>query len=84
MDGAEFAEWQAYYNIEPFGELREDWRSAQVPYMLATMFGKKGKKVNFQDFMLQTEAQKPKQTYEQMESTLKSIALEFNKHGNNR
>jgi len=83
MDGAEFAEWMAYYQLEPFGEERADWRGAMVPYLLSCMFAKKGKKPKFQDFLLSTTSErKPSQTIEQMQASLKALAGMVD--GNNR
>ncbi len=79
----------AYYQIEPFGEERADLREAMVPFMLASAFGKKGRKVKFEDFLVSnliTAEQKPRQTLEQMQMVLKGIAKrhEESKRGNNR
>jgi hypothetical protein len=35
MSSREFAEWKAEYSIEPFGDLRDDYRSAQIAAMIA-------------------------------------------------
>lgn len=35
MSALEFAEWQAYYSLEPFGERRADYRTAQIVQMMA-------------------------------------------------
>lgn len=34
VDAAEFVEWQAYYNLTHFGELRADRRNAELLAML--------------------------------------------------
>ena len=61
LSGFQFAEWMAYYAIEPFGESRADLRNALLCQITATAFGKKGKRVNLSDFMLfEGPAQKEK------------------------
>jgi hypothetical protein len=37
MSALEFAEWMAYYSLEPFGERRADYRSAQIVQMIANV-----------------------------------------------
>jgi hypothetical protein len=37
MTAREFTEWQAYYSLEPFGERRADYRTAQIVQMLANI-----------------------------------------------
>lgn len=35
ITSAEFAEWLAYYQIEPWGEERADWRSGNIARVIA-------------------------------------------------
>lgn len=35
LTGPLLTEWQAFYSIEPFGEWRDDYRSAQICAMIA-------------------------------------------------
>jgi hypothetical protein len=53
MSSREFAEWMAFYRIEPFGDQRADMRSAIVASTMANLLGKK--KFAPADFMLFTE-----------------------------
>ncbi len=38
MSSAEFAEWLAYYRLEPFGEERADARSALLAALIANLY----------------------------------------------
>lgn len=44
MSYSEFVEWQGYYQIEPWDELRADWRSGLVAAVLANVNRKKDSK----------------------------------------
>lgn len=37
MSSAEFGEWMAYYQLEPFGPLRDDRRAGEVAAMVANV-----------------------------------------------
>ena len=90
IDSKEFAEWMAYYQIEPFGEERADLREAMVPFMLANAFGEKGKKPKLEDFLISNlinDEPKLRQSLEEMQVKLKGIAKRYEeaqKRGNNR
>ncbi len=49
VTGKEFAEWMAYYALEPFGQEAENWRTAQLLAMLWNINSKK--KRSPEDFM---------------------------------
>lgn len=49
VNGKEFAEWIAYYSLEPFGQEAENWRTAQILAMLWNINSKKKKSP--EDFM---------------------------------
>lgn len=52
IDACEFAEWQAYYTIEPFGEERADYRNAILCTLIANALrGKHGWTAKPKDFM---------------------------------
>lgn len=38
MSSRQMAEWRAYWQMEPFGAFRDDWRMACLLAMLANMF----------------------------------------------
>lgn len=44
MSARTFAEWQAYYSIQPFGPRAEYWRAALITSMIANVNRKKGQK----------------------------------------
>ncbi len=56
----EFHEWVAYYQIEPWGEERADWRSAMVAFTMASLWAGKGRRPKFGDFL--PTFHKPKQS----------------------
>ena len=41
MSAREFAEWQAYLNIDKPGEARMDWRFAQLTALTANLHGRR-------------------------------------------
>lgn len=52
MSALEFAEWQAYYRLEPFGEERADLRSAIVAKTIADVNTPRGSpRAELADFM---------------------------------
>lgn len=69
----EFQMWQAYYLIEPFGELRHDFRLGQVCATMANIVSDKKVTYNATDFIPTTdsiEAEKAKQTVYDMNEKL--------------
>lgn len=88
MDSAEFSEWIAYSRVELFGEEREDYRAAILPYIVSSALTKKGKPPKFEDFLLSeilNPQMKRKMTHEQMKAKLKLVAAKhgkIKKHGN--
>jgi len=53
MSNAEYAEWVRFACYEPFGELREDYRVANLGMQIvSSLAGKKGQKLNMDDFRL--------------------------------
>lgn len=53
MSSRQMAEWRAFWQVEPFGVFRDDWRFACLLAMLANMFrdGKNSPPVGPQEFM---------------------------------
>lgn len=64
LSGREWCEWQAFNQLEPLGEKRADWRSAQVVAALYNIFTrKKGDPVNpISNFLLTFKSAAPKRT----------------------
>lgn len=57
MDSREFAEWLAYYSLDPFGEQRGDLRAGIVASTIANAFRAKGSRLfRAGDFMPKFEA----------------------------
>lgn len=54
IDSHEFAEWQAYYSLEPFGGERLDIVMAQICAIVANVASSRGKRFKIEDFMLFT------------------------------
>ena len=66
MTSLQFAEWIAYYSLEPFGEARADWRQAITSCILANSNrGKDSKASSIADFMLDTDEPEPQAEPEQ-------------------
>lgn len=70
IDSAEFTEWMAYYQLEPFGEERADLRAAIIASTIANAFSKKRSKP--QDFMPQFEREVVAKSPKQIENLFKS------------
>lgn len=58
-----FREWEIYYELEPFGELRSDYRTASIVQMLYNVNRGKGQKaLQLKDFLLKFDGDpQPKQ-----------------------
>ena len=65
MDSAEFAEWQAMYSIEPWGDRRGDIQAALVSQQVHNSVPRKGPPAKLADFLLKFEVE-PKDTPEQL------------------
>lgn len=63
MTARELAEWRAYYDLEPFGDMRADYRTGLLASMIANIFRRKGDKPLLPtDFMLHSDAHPEKKT----------------------
>lgn len=61
MSSREFAEWMAFYKMEPFGEERADLRAAIVACTIANVNRAKGKRAfKVDDFMPRFEERRKK------------------------
>ena len=57
ISSSEFVEWVAFYGLEPFGGLKEDWRSGLVCSVLANVNRSKARTAyKPKDFMPNTDA----------------------------
>lgn len=69
IDSSEFAEWMAFYRIEPWGEERADYRSAMIAQVMANIFrGKNSRPHKVEDFLLFREPKQ--QTWQQQKDVL--------------
>lgn len=73
----EFAEWLAYYTLEPFGPRRDDQRIGTLAAVLANLYSKKrGKKYKWSDFFPEPKVKK-EQTPEQMLKIVEMLNAAF-------
>lgn len=76
MDAREFAEWMAFYSIEPWGLNLVEEQLAFLCARLANMFaGKTAKRAQMEDFLRYRP--KPPQSNEEMKAIAKAITLAF-------
>ena len=88
IDSAELTEWQAYYNLEPWGEQKSDVRTGIIASTIANVNrGKNTKSFSYEDFILKSKLelehearQKKKQSSKQLSKTLMGMVKK--KHGN--
>lgn len=60
MSSAEFAEWLAYAQLQPFGEIRNDQRAGVIASAIVNANRKKGAKArDWQDFFPPYEKRQP-------------------------
>ena len=73
VDSRELSEWMAYYQLEPFGNVREDLQAGIVASTIANVNrGKNDKAFQPSDFMPFME--KPEQTVDDMKAVMDAIA----------
>lgn len=76
MSAKQFREWIAFYELEPFGDIRADYRSAQVVQVIAAVNRGKDQKVpTLQECLLSDGHEKPKQTWQEQERIMKMWAI---------
>jgi hypothetical protein len=77
MSAKQFRDWETYAQIEPFGEMRQDYRIASVVAMIFNMAVKSEDRKPIKEFLLPfgEDVEKSRQTPEQMERMAKWIAL---------
>ena len=73
VDSRELSEWMAYYQLDPFGNVREDLHAGIVASTIANVNrGKNDKAFQPSDFMPFME--KPEQTVDDMKAVMDAIA----------
>lgn len=83
MSAKRFAEWMAYeQTVGPFGELRDDWRTAQVVATIRNSHATKREDlVTVEDCLLKFVPPKPKQTWQEQQQIAFMIARIYNADG---
>ena len=80
LTAKQFAEWECYARLEPFNELREDYRTASIVTMLANVNrDSKQPAYKMADFVLrfgEDQAQKP-QTWQEKLAIARAIVVAF-------
>ena len=76
----QFMEWMAYARLEPFDEVRADYRAASICALLANINrGAKQKAYTIEDFLLKFDRTKTRrQTAQEQEQIARAIVLAFN------
>jgi hypothetical protein len=70
IDSAEFTEWLAYYQLEPFGEKREDHRAGTIAAMISAAHGVSASPADF----FENDVARLQQTPAQMQNILWAFA----------
>jgi hypothetical protein len=73
----EFNSWCAYYQIQPFGEQRQDFRFGMMLSMMANIHRQKGGK-SYRPFDFMPWADRPQMTSDQMHRNLAQFAKMHN------
>jgi len=58
LSASELSEWQAFYRLEPFGDVRANWHAAVVAQIIAQAFSFGGGRPKVADFMWQSEGER--------------------------
>ena len=78
-DSRQYAEWRAYYEVEPWGEERADLRSAIIACTIANVHRGKGKAFEPGDFMPEFDKPaKKQQTAAEMAAVMTTFAARQN------
>lgn len=79
IDSAELTEWMAYFELEPFGEERSDFRNALLCSLIANVFRGKGRRAKPKDFMPRfDEEPKPRQSLTDMRRVMEAFTAAHN------
>lgn len=88
LTAKQLAEWEAYSNIDPVGEWRNDFKFSYMASLITNLmiqaYGKKGSKMTkIEDFQLQwdtgVETESKQQSVEEMKNILLGLAASQNK-----
>ena len=80
LTAKQFMEWEHYAQLEPFNELRQDYRIASIVTMLANV-NRDPKKPAYklEDFVLKFEQVPTKQTWQEKLSIAHAIAVAYSR-----
>jgi len=80
LTAKEFQRWMWYEQVEPFGELRADYRAAQIVSMIHNVAVTKKNQKEIQDFLLRFGGSpKKKQSVEEQVAMIRAMAEAFAK-----
>jgi len=74
MSSSEFTLWQAFHQLQPRGVKRDNWHSAQICHLLASIHAPKGKKFKVDDFMYKDSESVQQDKTSQFISKLNALA----------
>ena len=84
LTAKQFRNWELYDELEPFGEVRADYRAASIVQMLYNVNrGPKTKAISLQECLLKfgEPAAKKQQSWQSMQAIAKMIAMTYNAPG---
>lgn len=74
MSSSEFSEWMAYYNIEPFGPIREDLRAGMIAAPLLNIWVPRGgTRAKPSDWIMRFDKAAEEQDWETMKAMLQGF-----------
>jgi hypothetical protein len=82
LTAKQFADWERYAHLEPFSEVRADYRAASIVQILANIHrGEKQKAYPLDDFVLNFGDVEPpkKQTWQEQKTLLRIIEAAYAK-----
>lgn len=81
LTAKQFREWEAYAQIEPFGELRDDYRAASIRQMIFNANVKPEDQRPIKDFLIKWDAEgeekKQKQTWQMQKAIAHAIVVAY-------
>lgn len=83
LTAKQFVEWEAYARLEPFSEMRADWRAASIRQMIHNVAVEEKNQKDIEHFLLKwkEEENKPKQTWQQKKSIAYAICAAYEAKG---
>lgn len=81
MDAKEMTDWIAFWNMEPWGDERSDFRSGVIASTVANVMSSKGRSFTPQDFML--NGNRRRQSEASMRAVIKAVKASWNPEDKN-